>query len=188
MPLQQPLTNLPLLQPAAILPLQQPPPLQPAVLPAPIPAGPQLQQPLPVVATPPPKCAPEVPKRILQVISEEDKPVEPERQRVKVALLPLPPALSPAKLQQLAARLKRPAGGGLQPEVDEGLWDTLKRLAISPDQSGQSWPLQIPTDKRGKGTPPKPGTYQLISPDLVSTRLPSQHTRKMQKKSLTELY
>ncbi len=98
--------NLPLLQPAANVPVQQPLPLQPAVLPTPLPAGPQPPQPLPVVPLPPPKLAPEVPKHILLAIPEEEEPAEPRQQGIKVARLPLPLALSPARLQQLAAKLE----------------------------------------------------------------------------------
>jgi hypothetical protein len=105
-PLQQSLPNLPLLQPAANVPVQQPLPLQPAVLPTPLPASPQPPQPLPIVPLPPPKLAPEVPKHILQAIPEEEEPAEPRQQGIEAAQLPLPPALSPARLQQLAAKLE----------------------------------------------------------------------------------
>jgi hypothetical protein len=168
-PLQQPLANVPLLQPAANWPLQQPPPLQPAVLPAPLPAAPQLPPPLIVITPSPLKCTPEICKRILQAIPEEDKPVDPRQQRIEDTQLPLPLALSPAMLQQLAAKLEQPAREGLQPEVDEGLRDTLECLAISPDQGGQPGLLPILAGTSGKGTSPKLGTSQLVSPNLVST-------------------
>ncbi len=133
--LPQPIANLPLLQPPTNLPVQQPPPVQPTILPAPapLPATPQPPLPLPVVAPQPLRRAPEVQKRILPAIPEEDKPAEPGRQRLKVVQLPAPPALSPAKLQQLAAKLERPAGADLQPEVDQELRDALEHQAISPD-------------------------------------------------------
>jgi hypothetical protein len=158
-PLQQPVANLPLLQPSANLPVQQPLPVQPAILPAPLPASPQPPQPLPIIAPPPPKHAPEVQKRILQAIPEEDKQAEPERQRLEAAQLPPPLALSPAKLHQLAGKLERPAGGDLQPEVDQRLQDALEHLAISPDQGGQPGLLPNPANTPRKGMPPEPGTY-----------------------------
>jgi hypothetical protein len=65
--------------------------------------------------------------------------------------------------------------------VDQGLRDTLERLAISPDRGGQPGPLPIPANSPGKGTPPKLGTEQLVSPDLVNTGPPAQRTRQMQK-------
>ncbi len=111
--------------------------MQPGPLLIPLPAGPQPQQPLPVLAKPPPRGTQKIPKDVLQTIPEDEEPAEPEPERVKKERPPLPPVLSPERLQQLAKKVDRAAGGAVQPEVDQGLRDALERLAISPDRGGQ---------------------------------------------------